>query len=87
MTFGDPFETFRTLLAIFLAVYALAYTLASLNALQRLLAGDQPQQRFLRRYVAYQLASIRLRPFRRELAGLSLWTAALALLWWAHAWI
>lgn len=87
MILSDPFETFRTLLAVVVSIYATAVTLSAIRGLQRLMAGDDPARQLLRRYVAYQFVTVRVRTFQRELFELSAWLAALGLLWWAHAWV
>ncbi len=82
---GDPFETFRTLLAAFIAVYTALYLLVSLRTLHGWLAGDDPGRLVLRRYLAYQMLSVRVRRFTRELVELLAWSVAFVCLWCAHA--
>lgn len=80
----DPFNAFRT--AIFVGVGA--YTLASLTGtavhVAAFLRRDDAATRFVRRYLSYQLVTIRLRPLAGELIQIALLAAGLAAIWWAH---
>ena len=81
----DLFYFFRTVLFFFLGTYAVLLTVASLNRVIGLLAGDGCGKEMLRVYVSYQLLSVRLRPLAGELVQIALLVAALALLWWLHS--
>lgn len=67
MTDFDPFAFYRTLLFVFLGVYTMLTLVSGTVRLWGLLRGETKAKRLLRLYLSYQLISIRLRVFWREL--------------------
>jgi hypothetical protein len=80
----DLFIFFRTMLFVFLTVYALLLLISSLWRLWALFAGSDREKQMLRLYISYQLLTIRLKPLRGELVQIAAWLAVLAGLWWLH---
>jgi hypothetical protein len=80
----DLFAFFRTTLFVFLGVYSVLLLCSSLWRLWALFAGSDRTKQMLRFYVSYQLATIRLKPLRGELAQIAFWLSMLACLWWLH---
>ena len=72
MTDFDPFAFYRTLLFVFLGVYTLLTLVTGAMRLWRLLSGQGTARRLLRLYLSYQLVSVRLRVFWRELLQIGL---------------
>ena len=80
----DLFYTFRTAIFIGVAVYSGISLASTAWFLVAYLRSDDPRMRFVRRYVTYQLASVRLTPLAGELFQMVLLLAALGSIWWAH---
>jgi len=80
----DPFAVFRTTLFIALTTYLVLTTSATMWRVASLLRGSDPQRRFLRLYLSYQLVTVRFKPLADELFQIGCWLAALTGLWWLH---
>ena len=73
----DPFAFYRTLLFVFLSVYTVLTLVSGALRLWALLRGQSTTKRFVRLYLSYQLVSIRVRTFWRELLQIGLLLAML----------
>jgi hypothetical protein len=80
----DVFIFYRTALLFFLGTYTLLLTTTTVVRLVGVLSGTHRSKELLRLYVAYQLLSVRLRPLAGELFQISLWLAALLVIWRLH---
>lgn len=80
----DLFYTFRTAVFAGLVIYAVLSLSATVWQVVAYLRSDDPKVRWVRRYVTYQLVSMRLSPLAGELFQITLLLAALGTIWWAH---
>jgi hypothetical protein len=80
----DAFYLFRTTLFIAVSVFTVVTFAETVIGLGRLLGGAEPHRQMLRKYLAYQVLSVRLAPLKGELALLGLWSLILLLLWFLH---
>ena len=80
----DLFFTFRTAMFVGVAVYAGISLAGTLWFVVSFLRSDDAHMRFVRRYVTYQLASVRIAPLSGELFQIVLLLGALGSVWWAH---
>lgn len=80
----DLFILFRTLLFVFLTIYAVLTLASTIARVWALFAGADSARQVLRLYVSYQLLTIQLKPVRGELAQMAFWAMMLGVLWWLH---
>ncbi len=80
----DLFFTFRTAMFVGVAIYSGISLAGTLWFVVSFLRSDGAQMRFVRRYVTYQLASVRIAPLSGELCQIALLLGALGSVWWAH---
>ena len=82
----DVFYIFRNLVFVFVTVYTVVAMAASIRRTWTFLSGEDPAKRLARRYLAYQLVSVRFRPFAGELLQIGAWGVALVVIYWMHTW-
>ena len=80
----DLFVTFRTAVFVGLVIYAGLSLSATAWQVVAFFRSDDPKVRWVRRYVTYQLVSMRLSPLAGELFQIALLIAVLGTIWWAH---
>ncbi len=80
----DLFITFRTALFVGVTIYTVLSWTMTVVQLVALARSRDPRLQFVRRYVGYQLATIRIRPLTSELVQIGLLVLMLIALWWAH---
>lgn len=80
----DLFFTFRTAMFVGVAIYSGISLAGTLWFVVSFLRSDDAHMRFVRRYVTYQLASVRIAPLSGELFQIALVLGALGSVWWAH---
>jgi hypothetical protein len=81
----DLFTAFRSLLFLFLAIYAALMLWSMAWQVRRFLAGRGSAKRLLRTYLAYQIVTIRVQPAVGELLQIGFLLMVLLVIWWLHA--
>ena len=83
----DLFTFYRTCLFVFITVYFVLATTATVVELARLLRGHDPHRRLLRLYLSYQVITFNPRPLAGELLQIVAWTIILVALWRLHMFV
>lgn len=80
----DVFEIYRLLLTTVCAVYAVVVTLRSMLFIAGSLVGSDRKAQVVRKYLLVLLLRMRISRFKRELAGIALYSAILLLIFYWH---